>query len=1214
MMKKNIFKKLVILNITAIMILSALAVFPLVRGQDWDNHKMHYPQLPDPNGWNVLATYPYVCADDWQCSETGWVKDIHFWGSWYNDWNGYIGGFWISIHEDIPATPTEPSQPGTCLWHEFITDFTETMMEPSLQGWYDPNTGEYYPENHVDWYQYDIILPQNLWFMQTEGTIYWLDISAAPILPGTYWGWKSSNDHWNDDAFFGETFGQYEFLWYDELYEPATSVPKTNWFIGLLDNYGEMVGGDGTDFYDDPSNQWYYYGWYWYENYWFWNMWFYDHPFDPERYKEISIDFYAYPGPADDYGWIEIWVDWSTDLYYYDNYPNSDIVPPLPPLTIDDENDWIGRQLLWAGDILDDTWIEDLFYMIPDYNPEWVSIDVYGWNVWFQGYITHECISHQSLDLSFVITGGPYEEPPETEKTLIGCVYIDDLYHWINSDTQICFTATDDLSGVFYTYIEIWWDQNVNGIEEPGETTVIVIFDNGPDDLDPTIGVITYCMTLPDECYHEIRYYSVDYAGLVENTHIEIDLVDNTPPTITKTHPDPCYYPINLTAGIIKVGDRIILTAQDGGTPPCISGNGVVYWGFELDGTWHPTDITDNYDGNFVGYYKNGKWWYYYSQPIRFQETCKHILEYWAIDNVCNIGPTYSQTYWVNDCQDEVWIDDDFNFDTPGWWHTHFMKKQMALNWLRPWGTAYMDDGIYDEEISIDDVPCCDNTGITQMGEYGCFPIGESAVIKGTETIKVPYVTIKYLEYTPNINGAIIVEPNIFGTTLRCNKFRKDCVAGAIGVNALDDSIVNARLNWWGAPDGPSGGIMDDGEIADGLGVKVLGDVYVEPWIGIHAKIKGPDIPPPDPLNPSKPPAMEVEVGSPVTFDATGSWAYTYGECCQEPEELPLQYLWDFDDGKQSANMITTHIFDQVGTYLITLMVDSPGIPGLYSNFMYDWAYIIVHVVAEDTTLTCNADGGNLGGYETIVNEPLQLYGDAYGGNGEYNWYWNFGDQTTDSTEQNPVHIYIEPGTYTVTLTVISADETATDTTEVIVYDIDELFVNINDVNTVVGTETMFVASINGGTPPYIVSWDFGDGSTSQVTNPTHVYNNPGEYTIAVTVTDDKQKTATDIAVMIVEEKIIIEIAEIKDIKGGLGVQATIDAGSNNCNWIISVEGMVFFAGENSGTINANTQETVRLGFSLALGNVDIKVKAGNIQKEYTAFAVGPFYLNLKET
>ena len=47
----------------------------------WDvsmPHKMHFPQLPDPFGWDVHFEDYYV-ADDFECSESGPLRDIHFW-------------------------------------------------------------------------------------------------------------------------------------------------------------------------------------------------------------------------------------------------------------------------------------------------------------------------------------------------------------------------------------------------------------------------------------------------------------------------------------------------------------------------------------------------------------------------------------------------------------------------------------------------------------------------------------------------------------------------------------------------------------------------------------------------------------------------------------------------------------------------------------------------------------------------------------------------------------------------------------------------------------------------------------------------------------------------------------------------------------------------------------------------------------------------------
>ena len=75
--------------------LLCLAVFTLPAWADWqpgDGHKMHFPQLPDENGWDVKGCEGICLADDWECSESGPVTDIHFWGSWKNGEAGQITG------------------------------------------------------------------------------------------------------------------------------------------------------------------------------------------------------------------------------------------------------------------------------------------------------------------------------------------------------------------------------------------------------------------------------------------------------------------------------------------------------------------------------------------------------------------------------------------------------------------------------------------------------------------------------------------------------------------------------------------------------------------------------------------------------------------------------------------------------------------------------------------------------------------------------------------------------------------------------------------------------------------------------------------------------------------------------------------------------------------------------------------------------------------
>jgi hypothetical protein len=207
-----------------------LAIVPLAFAvpsawADWkpgDPYKMHYPQLPDPTGWDVNATWPKVLADDWRCTETGPVSDIHFWGSYYNDQQVPIESIHLSIHKDIPADPAGGySRPGELLWERDLLpgQWTQRVYGQGPQGWYDPNTGQYIPNNHNLIWQYNVdpILDP---FIQQVGEIYWLDISVK-LPPGVapVWGWKTSREHFNDDAVWTDVDGTAAPFW-RELRDP----------------------------------------------------------------------------------------------------------------------------------------------------------------------------------------------------------------------------------------------------------------------------------------------------------------------------------------------------------------------------------------------------------------------------------------------------------------------------------------------------------------------------------------------------------------------------------------------------------------------------------------------------------------------------------------------------------------------------------------------------------------------------------------------------------------------------------------------------------------------------------------------------------------------------------------------------------------------------------------------------------------------------------
>lgn len=118
-----------------------------------------------------------------------------------------------------------------------------------------------------------------------------------------------------------------------------------------------------------------------------------------------------------------------------------------------------------------------------------------------------------------------------------------------------------------------------------------------------------------------------------------------------------------------------------------------------------------------------------------------------------------------------------------------------------------------------------------------------------------------------------------------------------------------------------------------------------------------------------------------------------------------------------------------------------------------------------------------------------------------FTYAWSFGDGTF-SAEPNPQHTYNEPGTYMPQVTVSSSGgETTIWTTTVVVNTPPSLQCGASPSVAVNSLNTSFSVQVYGGTPDFIYLWQFGDGTTSNLQNPTHHYS-LGKYVATVTVHD----------------------------------------------------------------------------------------------------------------
>lgn len=208
------------------------------------------------------------------------------------------------------------------------------------------------------------------------------------------------------------------------------------------------------------------------------------------------------------------------------------------------------------------------------------------------------------------------------------------------------------------------------------------------------------------------------------------------------------------------------------------------------------------------------------------------------------------------------------------------------------------------------------------------------------------------------------------------------------------------------------------------------------------------------------------------------------------PGESPVtQYVWDFGDDYSPVwvRLLTPITATYNGTYNVTLVArDSNGCQT--SQIIPDYVVIGNGPTANATaspTRSCTAP--------QLVN----FTGSGSSPNGSISYAWYFGNGST-SAQQNPTQVY-NNGIYDPVLVVTDAFGCQ-----------DSAYTHVEDPE--VKTGVFYAASNSGcsGIPLQFIdtsnfanswSWNFGDGGTSTLQNPTHAYAANGNYTVTLTAT-----------------------------------------------------------------------------------------------------------------
>ncbi|MEL6851747.1 MAG: PKD domain-containing protein [Bacteroidota bacterium] len=203
-----------------------------------------------------------------------------------------------------------------------------------------------------------------------------------------------------------------------------------------------------------------------------------------------------------------------------------------------------------------------------------------------------------------------------------------------------------------------------------------------------------------------------------------------------------------------------------------------------------------------------------------------------------------------------------------------------------------------------------------------------------------------------------------------------------------------------------------------------------------------------------------------------------------------VSWIWDFGDGDSSVARNPVHTFTQAGTYQVVLTtIDNRGCQASYSRQLTSLSLPVADFFSTDT-IACSPVDVHFND-QSIPSYPIT------------SWEWDFGDGQT-SAQQHPIHTYTGDGNYDVRL-VVTDTNGCTDTTEKAAY--------IRLTNPLAeftygpatgcpGLEVSFSDTSIEDTTLVSWEWDFGDGGTSFVQNPTHVYDQPGFYTVSLTITN----------------------------------------------------------------------------------------------------------------
>ncbi len=220
-----------------------------------------------------------------------------------------------------------------------------------------------------------------------------------------------------------------------------------------------------------------------------------------------------------------------------------------------------------------------------------------------------------------------------------------------------------------------------------------------------------------------------------------------------------------------------------------------------------------------------------------------------------------------------------------------------------------------------------------------------------------------------------------------------------------------------------------------------------------------------------------------------------------DPEGGPLSYLWNFGDGSTSTAKNPIHEYDTPEAVIVTLLITDDE----RATNTATLTIVIFPTIRPVADFSHEPEGGT-------IHDTVAFFDESWDEDGSIlAWEWDFGDGKT-SSRKDPTHRFQDKGTHRVTLSVEDDDgNTDTVTNSVTIENLPPTAEFTASTTTAMADDEIRFTDASSDPEDHQLryTWDFGDGSSSDASNPNHSYDEAGSYTVVLTVEDDEGETDT---------------------------------------------------------------------------------------------------------